>query len=227
MAAILPAFAADPGQTRSPRLQGTWVVNEDMTARMRQNEPKDSPRRGSADDMGGFGEPPNVGGLPVGQPGEPRGGLGGPPDGSPDLPPRDLPRDGKDSKLEAPGAALTALNTLTITQEKGEVTITDQQGHARVLRTDGSKVRDDKAPGGPAETQAKWDEDGSLIVRVKPARGRRRTESYIVSNDGKHLYVVTTLEWDGRQPEVTIRRAYDPAPARKPDGAPPAPVSPG
>jgi hypothetical protein len=212
MAAVLPApaSAAGGGEAGNPRLQGTWRLNEDLTARIGQNHREDPPPQvGVMEGMGGLGNGrPDEGGLPVGQPGAPRGGLGGPPDGLPNLPPRDLPADGSGKD-----AAPTALNTLTITQGNGEVTITDQQGHARVLRTDGSKVRDDKAPGGPADIQAKWDKDGSLVVRVNPARGRRRTESYIVSNDGKHLYLVTTLAWDGRQPEATIRRAYDPVPA--------------
>jgi hypothetical protein len=215
MAAIFPASAAGPDPAPSSHLQGTWRLNEDLTARIAQNHPEKPPLQvGGMEGMGGLGGRPDEGGFPVGQPGGPRGGLGGPPQGSPNLPPRDLPKDGSGKDPEAQGTVPTALNTLTIAQGNGEVTITDQQGHARVLRTDGSKVRDDKAPGGPAEIQAKWDKDGSLVVRVKPARGRRRTESYIVSNDGKHLYVVLTMEWDGRQPETTIRRAYDPVPAK-------------
>ncbi len=112
-----------------------------------------------------------------------------------------------------------ALDRLTITQAGDQVTVADQQGHSRVFRADGGKVRDDKAFGGPAEVQAKWDQDGSLVVDVKPDKGPKRTESYIVSNDGKHLYVVLTLEGD--RGSRKIRRAYDPAPAEKPETAPP------
>ncbi len=104
-----------------------------------------------------------------------------------------------------------ALDKLTITQAGNQVTVTDQQGHARVFRADGSKVRDDKAFGGPADVQAKWDQDGALVVEVKPDKGPKRTESYVVSNDGKHLYVVLTLE--GNRGTRKIRRAYDPASA--------------
>ncbi|MFL6262912.1 MAG: hypothetical protein ACJ76Y_24705 [Thermoanaerobaculia bacterium] len=63
--------------------------------------------------------------------------------------------------------------------------------------------------------QASWDEDGGLVVRVKPDKGPKRTESYIVSDDGKHLYIVLTVEGD--RGSRKIRRAYDPAaPEEKP-----------
>ena len=118
-----------------------------------------------------------------------------------------------------PRAALAALDELTITQQGDQVTITDKEGHTRVLKTDGSKIRDDKAPGGPAELRASWDKNGILTVEVKPDKGPKHTESYIVSNDGQHLYLTLTLEGDGRRPEMKIRRAYDPASEEKP-GAP-------
>ena len=118
-----------------------------------------------------------------------------------------------------PRAFLAALDELSITQQGDQVTITNKEGRTRVLKTDGSKIRDDKAPGGPAELRASWDRNGILTVEVKPDKGPKRTESYIVSNDGEHLYLTLTLEGDGRRPEIKIRRAYDPASEEKP-GAP-------
>jgi hypothetical protein len=106
---------------------------------------------------------------------------------------------------------MEALEELTITQTGSEVTITDKEGRTRVLKTDGSKVMEERGPGGPAEVRASWEKDGTLVVKVKPEEGPKRTESFIVSNDGKHLYVTLTLEGDGRRPERKIRRAYDPA----------------
>src|SRR5947209_5990079 len=73
--------------------------------------------------------------------------------------------------------------------------------------------QDDQAQGGPGELRASWDKDGFLTVEVKPDKGPKRTESYVVSNDGKHLYVTLILDRNGR--EVKIRRAYDPAPEEK------------
>jgi len=193
MAAILPTTAAGQNAEQHSNLQGTWTLNEDLTARMRENDQQESTPH----------ERPGGG---MGRHGGGRRGSGGFPGGE-----MESPGEGRHAEGQRP--SLAALNTLTIAQSGSEVTITDQQGHARALRADGSKVRDDKAPGGPAELQARWDTDGSLTVQVKPDKGPKRTESYIVSNDGKHLYLVLTMEGDGRRPEFKVRRAYDPAAA--------------
>jgi hypothetical protein len=211
---ILPA--AESGSPQHPNLQGTWTLNEDLTARMRENDQQQHGSRGGSSESGGMGR--HGGGRGGGGRRGGGGGGGGFPGGSPGgSPGGGTQATGEDHPAEGQRPSLAALNTLTITQKDGEVTITDQEGRARVLRTDGSKVRDDKAPGGPAEIQASWDKDGSLVVQVRPEKGPKRTEAYIVSNDGKHLYLVLTLEGDGRRPQFKVRRAYDPAaPAEKP-----------
>lgn len=200
LAAVLPTSAAGQNAQQHSKLQGTWTLNEDLTARMRENDQQQRPphersgggmgRHGGGRRGGGGG-----GGFPGGSPG---GGMESP---------------GEDRHAEGQRPSLAALNRLTITQSGNEVTITDQEGHTRVLRADGGKVRDEKAFGGPAELQASWDTDGSLTVRVKPDKGPKRTESYVVSDDGKYLYLVLTIKGDGQRPELKIRRAYDPAPA--------------
>ncbi|HSU80802.1 MAG TPA: hypothetical protein VLR69_00215, partial [Thermoanaerobaculia bacterium] len=127
----------------------------------------------------------------------------------------EAPRGEQRDSGEGQRPDFAALDTLTITQAGNQVTVTDKEGHARVFRADGGKVRDDKAFGGPAEVQASWDrESGGLVVQVKPDKGPKRTESYIVSDDGKHLYIVLTVEGD--RGSRKIRRAYDPAPEEKP-----------
>ncbi len=213
-AALLSAFANDRTEPPRPKLQGTWKLNEDLTARMREDDrPRSGPggfggmgRRGGGGGPGGMGRGGGGrrgGGFPGGPP--PEGGTGG--------------QGEEGSRPGGPRASLAALDELSIIQQGDQVTITDQEGHTRILKTDGSKIRDDKAPGGPAELRASWDKNGILTVDVKPDKGPKRTESYIVSNDGEHLYVTLTLEGDGRRPEMKIRRAYDPAAEEKP-GAP-------
>ncbi len=209
LAAVLPTSAAGQTAEQHSKLQGTWTLNEDLTARMRESDQQQRPpHEGPGGGMGrhGGGRRGGGGSFPGGSPG---GGMDSP---------------GEDRHAEGQRPSLTALNTLTITQSGNEVTITDQEGRARLLRADGSKMRDEKAPGGPAELQASWDTDGSLTVRVKPDKGPQRTESYVVSNDGKYLYLLLTMKGGGRRPELTIRRAYDPAPAEKPanSSSPPA-----
>jgi hypothetical protein len=210
MAALLRAADTKPAPPR-PSLAGTWTLNEDMTARMREDDQQSAPRGGLGGGMGrrggrGGGGRRGGGGFPGG------GGPGGSPSGGPE-------GDGGESRGQGERPSFAALDMLTITQTGDQVTIADRQGHTRVFRADGGKVRDDKAFGGPAEVQAKWDQDGSLVVEVRPDKGPKRTESYIVSNDGKHLYLVLTLE--GERGSRKIRRAYDAAPAEKPEKAPP------
>jgi hypothetical protein len=189
---------ADKAAPQHPSLTGTWTLNEDLTARMREDDQQSAPHNGA------FG-----GGMGRRGGGGHRGGGRYPGGGS--------PGGGTEGSAEAPREQgegqrpnFAALDTLTITQAGNQVTVTDQEGHARVFRADGSKVRDDKAFGGPAEVQASWDPEGGLVVQIKPDKGPKRTESYIVSNDGKHLYIVLTLEGD--RGTRKIRRAYDPAP---------------
>jgi hypothetical protein len=195
--------AANKTEARHPGLAGTWTLNEDLTARMRESDQPSAPHSGGfgggmGRHGGGGGGRQRGGGLPGGgSPGE--GASGGEEGGS---------GDGQRLSFAAPDA-------LTITQAGNQVTVADKEGHTHVFRADGGKVRDDKAFGGPAEVQASWDQDGGLVVQVKPDKGPKRTESYIVSDDGKHLYIVLTVEGD--RGSRKIRRAYDPAtPEEKP-----------
>src|SRR5436305_8488191 len=201
-AVLLSASASDRPEREGADLHGTWKLNEDLTARMRQD---DRPPGGPGGFRGGMGR---GGGGGMGRGGGRRGGgFPGGPGGQPNGEPGDRERQGG-----APPSFAT-LDELTIAQQGDQVTIADKAGNTRVLKTDNSKVRDEKAPGGPVELRASWDRDGILTVEVKPDKGPKRTESYIVSNDGKHLYVTLTLDRNGR--EVKIRRAYDPAPEEK------------
>jgi hypothetical protein len=223
LAASTGAAAGRAVEAQQPSLQGTWKLDEDLTARLRQ---EDRDARGGGGWRGGGGRPgwggrggggggggfpgprPGGGGYPGGA--GPTGGWGGRgPTGG----------DGAEGE-ERPNFA--ALDTLTIVQKGDEVSVTDAAGHTRVLKTDGSKRREEQGPGGPAEVRASWEKDGTLTVQVKPDKGPQRTESFLVSNDGQHIYLVMTMSGRGGR-DFKIRRAYDPAPA-----APaPAPAAPG
>ena len=109
---------------------------------------------------------------------------------------------------------------LTITQSEGQVSITDKEGRTRILKTNGSKVRDEAARGGPAQIKTSWDSDGSLVVEIKPDKGPSRTETYVVADDRKHLYWTIT---GGTRIDAKIVRAYDPAPVEEPAPAPSKP----
>jgi hypothetical protein len=189
VAVLFSAAASDRTEPQHPNLQGTWKLNEDLTARMRQDDQAQNAPRGGHSDMGRHG------------------GGGRHRQSAPDA----TPGDGSgDSERQGPPPSFASLDVLTITQEGDQVTLADKDGNTRVLKTDNRKVRDEKAPGGPVELRAGWDKDGILTVETRPDKGPKRTESYLVSNDGKHLYVTLVVDRNGR--EMKIRRAYDSAP---------------
>lgn len=203
LSAALPAQGAEPER---PQLHGTWLLNPELTARLSKDQEND-PRAG-----GGKGD--RHGGQGLGNMGPIGGGEDHSATGAPGITDGWSPaRERHEAELRR--EAVASLDSLTIVQQADQVTITDQAGHARVLKTDGSKIRD-QGPAGPAQLRARWDRDGSLVVDVKPDKGIRRTESYVVSNDGKHLYLTVTIT--GQYGEVL--RAYDAAPT------PPGPAVP-
>src|SRR5882672_11199319 len=80
VAILFSAAASDRALPQHPSLQGTWKLNEDLTARMRQDDPSQgSPGFGRGGGMGGHGG------------GRRRGG--GRPGGSPEATPGDSGRD--------------------------------------------------------------------------------------------------------------------------------------
>lgn len=198
-AVLLSAAASDRATPQHPNLQGTWTLNENLTARMRQDDKAKNEPRGSHGMMG-----------PHGGAGRRRGG--GTADGQPSSDPGAMGESEREER-QGPPPSFAALDVLTISQQGDQLTLTDKSGTSRSVKTDNRKVRDEKAPGGPVELRASWDKDGILTVEVKPDKGSRRTESYLVSNDGKHLYVTLSLDRNGR--EMTIRRAYDAAQEEK------------
>src|ERR1700710_2635405 len=128
-AGILPAAgpAASAGPTHSPSLEGTWTLNEDLTARMRES---DQQRGGRADAGGGFGHR-GGGRRGSGQPGEP-GEPGEPPGG----PGTEIVGENPAHEEEVPRPTFAELSQLTISQQDRQVENTDRNGHARVLTTD-------------------------------------------------------------------------------------------
>jgi hypothetical protein len=204
-----PALAAGSSAAQRQDLHGIWRLNEDLTARMKESQGREGRPEGRRMDGGmgrrGPGGPGDPGGLPGGLPG------GG-----------DFEEPPEKSQHENAAPPLTTLNEVTIEQAADKVTITDGYGHKRVLWTDNRKARDEQAPGGPAQVRAKWDDDGSLVVEVTPAQGPRRTETWLVSNDRKLLYLTVEMA-DGRL-GGRIRRAYSAAapgePAKKPEPKP-------
>ncbi len=207
---LILALAPAAAQVPPPQLQGSWKLNPELTAKLMKDLPEEAPAqakgRGGSGRLGGGGQMAPHGGMESG----PQGW-----DAAKDDTAADQGAGGK-ARL----AVLAALDRFSIALAAGEVTITDRNGHACVVKPDGSKVRDATAPGGPAQVRASMDKDGSLVVEVKPEKGVRRSESFEVSNDGKHLYLTVSFSAGLMARDTRILRAYDVVPAAPPDAAP-------
>lgn len=90
---------------------------------------------------------------------------------------------------------------LTIAQTADVVTILVKDGAILEIHPNGKIVHHG---GGTSSTQ--WTRDG-LFTDVQPARGARRTKTLSISNGGKELIEVSTLE--SRWGPVTVRHVYD------------------
>jgi hypothetical protein len=184
-------------ETQPQNLAGSWVINPELSSNLMRDEngengavstePQQHVHRGGSPDPFGGGGPMGDGGLSKQQQAKS--------DAAP--PPRPS------------GTGLSALDRLVIAQQPGQVSITDRDGRTRTLKSDGSKVKGEESPDGAAEFRARWEGDGTLRVEVRPAKGRRHVELWVVSNDRKHLYL--TIESQNAE-GVTSRviRAYDP-----------------
>jgi hypothetical protein len=206
LAAPVPSRAAAP---KKRDLSGTWTFNEDLTAKLREEARRNRDEAGNGPGMGGMGRRRRAeGGAPEG--GSPEGGGR---------------REGGGAMEHGAAPAFQeALDELTITQTADTVTVATESGHRRVLPTDGRKVHDEGAPGGPAELSAEWSAAGSLVVEVKPQKGPKRTEVYAVSTDRQHLFLTIA---GGGDHGMKIIRAYDAAPPAPSAPAAPPPAPPG
>ncbi len=192
--AAAPTAASPP----PPRLFGAWAINQQLTAELAEHARADG-RRG--DDMhgghhGGHGSS-GEGGPHAG--GRPEGWSGA--------------EDRGDGRPPLAGLIFTAASD-------GAVLLTDDTGRARRFEP-GAPAR--HAEQESAEVGAHWDADGDLVVEIKPDRGPRRTETYIVDHEKKHLYVTTVVASGFGSRSRTL--AFDPVdPATLP---PPGTGSPG
>jgi hypothetical protein len=208
VAALLASpLAAGAAAAPHQDLHGTWRLNDDLTARMMENERQANPAaRGGPTTVTRRGKGPEGPGGP--------GHFGGFEDDGIERPDR-------------PAPSFAGLNEVKIEQSADKVVLTDSTGRQRTFWTDNRKSTDPQAPGGPAEVRAKWDDDGSLVVQITPKGNEpRRTEIWLVSNDRKLLYLTVEIEGN-RRAGSRIQRAYNAAgagasPAGEPKKADPA-----
>ena len=143
---LQPALPGWCGEPRQQNLQGSWKLNADLTASLSKDQHAQAEREAAGRSRAGLGAMGPTGGGPNDDL-----GLG-------DWSPAKERHDAEERRQ-----ALAFLDSLTIVQQGGQVTITDQGGHARDLKPDGSKVREE-GPAGPALLRASWDREAGPIV---------------------------------------------------------------
>ena len=171
--------------TQISALAGTWTLNRGLST---------LPERGK----GGFG--PRGGG-----PGGDRGFHGGPGGGIPhavDGPGREGgPRRG-------PMASPAGAETLRIDLNGEELRIIAEDGHARILHTDGRSVEIERGSGTSVE-KAEW-KDNQLVVTGTSAQGNEVQETLALAEDGSGRFVQTLRFQRPDQPEpTTLRWVYE------------------
>jgi len=97
---------------------------------------------------------------------------------------------------------------LVVDQKSNQVTVTDDANHTQTLQADGKKhdVKDES--GKKLSTKTEW-QDGALVSETKLNHSTKLTQSFRVSDDGKHLDVTSRLEDSSLQGPVTVHRVYD------------------
>jgi len=185
---LAPLAAAAAGAPHQD-LHGTWRLNDDLTARMMENERQSNPSaRGGPTTVTRRGKGPEGPGGP--------GHFGG------------FEDDGIE-RPDHPAPSFSGLNEVKIEQSADKVVLTDSAGRQRTYWTDNRKSTDPESPHGPAEVRAKWDDVGSLVVTITPKGNEpRRTETWLVSNDRKLLYLTVEMEGN-RRAGSKIQRAYN------------------
>jgi hypothetical protein len=206
-AQALPARAADAAR---PNLSGAWQLNPELTDRLMKKQIGDT--SGETGKESGHGRHQG-GGMDA---------LGGGPQGDAGITPKKPAPEHEKGPKEL-GTTFALRDRFTIAQDGDQLVLNDGQGGSMTVKADGKRVRAAGAPGGALDVRASWEKDGTLRMEIKPDKGPRRTESYVVSNDHKHLYVtISALRVSGDT--VQMIRAFDLAPSAeaKPDAAPPA-----
>ena len=99
------------------------------------------------------------------------------------------------------------IQTLEILHQDPELAIGFKDGSSRTLYTDGREMTDD-LEAGTFDGEGKWKNQTQIVFKSENAMGGKITELYELDEAGATLFVTTTMESDGRRPEINFRRVY-------------------
>jgi hypothetical protein len=202
------------------QLSGHWNFNVDQSddakqkvTDAQQNSKITASNNGNTYPGSGGGYPGGGGGWPGGMG---RGGMGGGGGGM------GRGRQGTQTRSSVSDEEWDRLAAnpqyLHIDQRSDQIVITDDSNRAQTFYPDGKKHDEKDEDGKKYSTKASW-ESGVFIAETKLPHSEKLTQTFRVSDDGKHLYVTTEFEAPSLNGPLSIRRVYDmpnaPAPSAK------------
>ncbi len=97
---------------------------------------------------------------------------------------------------------------LHIDQSANQFVVSNDSDESHTFYPDGKKHDDKDVDGKKISTKSQWDKD-SFVAETKLSHSRKITETYQLSEGGKHLTVTTRFEDPSLSQPLTIQRVYD------------------
>ncbi len=171
--------------TQQADLSGSWILNY---------EESDDPRAQMREMRGARGgDRPSFGGRRGGS----GGGRGGGGFGGGD----------RERMRQTMRMAMQAAERFTVAQGDSTVTITYEERASLTLFTNGKKWKEEGPEGVEIEFTAQWKGE-ELQVERKIDGGGKVQQTFLLSDDGDQLFVITKVEL-GRRAPLKFRRVYD------------------
>lgn len=185
-----------------PDFAGRWIYNAALS-----DNPREQLR--GVDSSGEVGRGRGYGGI--GGTGGGIGGVGGDPGGGGVRTGwSGMNEEMRDRMRQTIQLAFEPPRALSISQTDATVTFIVEGADTLPLRTDGHRFRQKFEGAGDIEDRAQW-KGNDLVVERSVSGGGNVVEDYLLSKDGKHLYVVVSFTGRRGRP-IQYRRIYDPVP---------------
>jgi hypothetical protein len=201
---VVVARAQDKAQ-----MTGHWNFNKDQSddAEQKVHDAQANSQRGAGN---GGGYPGGGGGYPGGGGGMGRGGMGGMGGMGGGMGRGRGGMGNTGARVSSQDWDRLAQNPkfLRVDQRSDQFVVIDDSDHAQTFYPDGKKHKDTDADGNKISTKASW-EGGAFIAETKLPHSEKLMQTFRMSEDGKHLHVITRFEASSGNVSVSIRRVYD------------------
>jgi hypothetical protein len=212
LAAVLALAATTlTAQTQAPNISGRWTYNaaqsDNPRGLLQAGDSGEAPEGGRGGRRGGGGYPGGIGG---GRGGATGGGYGGEFGGREGVPRRpDLTDQQRQRLRQTMRLVFEAPRALALTQTDSTVGFATDTGAVFLVPSNGRKVKQEAVHDGDGDVTIKGRWQGNdFVVERAVSGGGKVNEDYLLSSDGKQLFVIVNFD-SGRGRAVTFRRIYD------------------